>query len=249
MTLMHATKLPTNAGSMLTVSNLRCNYGSVIALKDISLTVNHGEIVSIIGANGAGKTSLLHCLAGTHTPSSGSIFFRENEITRTNAPERVASGIALVPEGRQIFPKLTVKENLELGAYLRNDTAEIEHDLKRAYDLFPILHERNKQLGGTLSGGEQQMLAIARALLGNPSLLLMDEPSMGVAPILVAKIFQAIKELNHRGITIVLVEQNARSALRLAHRAYVIETGEIVLEGNASDLLKDPRVEDAYLGG
>jgi branched-chain amino acid transport system ATP-binding protein len=249
MMLMPATSSPSTSTTMLEISELRCAYGNVEALKNISLNVNHGEIVSIIGANGAGKTSLLNCLAGTHTIAGGRVSFSHKEISHLSAPERVLAGIALVPEGRQIFSKLTVRENLELGAYLRKDKLEIQNDLKRTYELFPILEERSKQLGGTLSGGEQQMLAIARALLSNPSLLLMDEPSMGVAPILVAKIFKAIKELNRRGITIVLVEQNARSALRLADRAYVIETGQIVLSGTAAELLTDPGVVNAYLGG
>jgi branched-chain amino acid transport system ATP-binding protein len=204
--------------------------------------------VSIIGANGAGKTSLMKCLSGIHPVWEGEIRFQGENITPVAAPQRVARGMALVPEGRRIFPRLTVMENLDLGAYLRKDRAEIAADLEKVFELFPVLAERRTQAGGTLSGGEQQMLAIGRALMSRPSLLLMDEPSMGVAPLLVAKIFETVKSLNQAGLTILLVEQNARLALKVAHRAYVLEIGTITLEGSGAGLLEDERVQRAYLG-
>jgi len=235
-------------GPLLSVQGIFAGYGPIEALKGVSLNVQRGEIVTLIGANGAGKSSTLMCICGVHRARKGSIHFDGEEVTDEKPHSLVAKGLAQVPEGRKIFARMTVLENLELGAYLRKDVAGIKSDLDMVYTLFPILGERRKQLGGTLSGGEQQMLAIGRALMSKPKLLLMDEPSMGVAPILTAKIFDTIRELNKQGMTILLVEQNAHLALKLAHRGYVLETGEIVLEDKASSLLTDPRVKEAYLG-
>lgn len=236
------------AEPLLAVQNLRAGYGPIEALKGVSLNVCDGEIVTLIGANGAGKSSLLMCISGIHRPRAGKIIFGGADVTGEKSHELVRLGIAQVPEGRRIFPRLTVMENLELGAFLRRDAAGIKSDLDRVFSLFPILSERRKQLGGTLSGGEQQMLAIGRALMSKPKLLLMDEPSMGVAPLLTAKIFDTIRELNREGMTILLVEQNAHLALKIAGRGYVLETGEIVLEDQCGALLTDSRVREAYLG-
>jgi len=233
---------------LLSVENVHAGYGPIEAIKGVSLTVRRGEIVTIIGANGAGKTSTLMSISGVVRVSSGRIRFDGEDITELPAHALVARGLAQVPEGRRIFPRLTVLENLELGAYLRRDKAGIRADLDKVFTLFPILRERHTQAGGTLSGGEQQMLAIARALMSRPKLLLMDEPSMGVAPMLTARIFERIRELNREGMTILLVEQNAHLALQTAQRGYVLETGEIVLEDEASKLLANPRVREAYLG-
>ncbi len=232
----------------LTLHNVHAGYGAIEVLKGISLNVQFKEIVTLIGANGAGKTTTLHCVSALHRIRSGAINFAEVETTHYPAHQLVKLGIAHVPEGRKVFPRQTVQENLELGAFTRNDAAEIRIDLEKAFELFPILKERRFQLAGTLSGGEQQMLVIGRALMSRPKLLLLDEPSMGVAPILVQKIFETIKSLNQSGMTVFLIEQNAHLALQIAHRAYVMETGKIVLEGKGGDLLEDPRIREAYLG-
>lgn len=234
-------------GALLEVEGIRAGYGPIEALRGVSLSVEQGEIVTIIGANGAGKTSTLMCLSGILALRGGHVVFAGQDVRRVPAHERVKLGLAQVPEGRKIFSKLTVRENLELGAYLRRD-GEVAEDLLRIYDLFPILRDRGAQAGGTLSGGEQQMLAIGRALMSRPRMLLLDEPSMGVAPLLVAKIFEALGELNRQGMTMLLVEQNAHLALKLAHRGYVMETGEITLSDTADNLLCDARVREAYLG-
>jgi len=231
--------------SLLTVNNLQIAYGGIQAVKGISFTVNAGELVSLIGANGAGKTSTLNCLGGLLKPIAGEILYQGQNLLTIPTYDRVKHGLALVPEGRGIFSKLTVAENLRMGAYHRQ-LAEAELD--QAYQRFPRLYERKMQLAGTLSGGEQQMLAIVRALLSKPKLLLLDEPSMGLAPIMVEKIFATISEVTQEGVAVLLVEQNAKAALALAQRAYVMESGKITLEGNAKDLAADPRVRAAYLG-
>ncbi len=236
---------------MLVVKNLVTTYGPVTALKNISLHVGEGEIVCLIGANGAGKSSLMLSIMGLVKPRAGEILFERQPIQGKDPPEIVARGISLVPEGRQIFYPLTVEENLELGAYQRfkkEPKESIFHDLEQVYQLFPRLKERRRQLAGTLSGGEQQMLAIGRAFMAKPKLLMLDEPSLGLAPRLVDTILSAIKVLNKEGLTILLVEQNARKALSLAHRGYVLETGKIILQGRAEDLLADEDVRRAYLG-
>lgn len=233
---------------ILSVKNISAGYGPIEVLKGISAEIFPGELVTIIGANGAGKTSLLRAVSGLLKPKSGTVSFEGKEYQGTRACELVKRGLAHVPEGRRIFPRLTVRENLELGAYLQCDKATIAGDMDKIFRLFPILKDRLKQDGGTLSGGEQQMLAIGRALMSRPKVLLMDEPSMGVAPLLVRRIFDTIAELNATGMTILLVEQNAHLALKLATRGYVIETGRIVLQDAASKLLEDPRVRKAYLG-
>lgn len=235
-------------GPLLSIRDVVAGYGPIEALKGVSLDVHGGEIVTLIGANGAGKSSTLMCVSGLLRPRKGAVQFDGADITGFKPHTIVAEGLAQVPEGRKIFPRLSVLENLEMGAYLRRDKQAIKTDLEKVYHLFPILGERRRQYGGTLSGGEQQMLAIGRALMSRPKMLLMDEPSMGVAPILTAKIFATIRELNSEGMTILLVEQNAHLALKTAHRGYVIETGKIVLEDKAALLLKDPRVKEAYLG-
>jgi branched-chain amino acid transport system ATP-binding protein len=220
-----------------------------VPFKPLSIEVEQGSIVTLIGANGAGKTSTLKSISGLLKPRQGSIRFQDREISRL-APEKIVElGISQVPEGRRVFPGLTVLENLEMGAYLRKDKKEIQKDLSEIFDRFPRLQERRKQLAGTLSGGEQQMLAIGRALMARPKLMLMDEPSMGLAPLLVKEIFEIIKEINEKGTTILLIEQNANMALSIADRAYVIETGEIVLQGSADELLRSQEVKKAYLGG
>ncbi len=234
---------------LLTVEHLRAGYGPIEVLKDISLEVNEGEIVTMIGANGAGKTTTLMTISGAVRARAGRIVFQGAEIQNRPPHEIVRLGLCQSPEGRKIFPRLTVLENLELGAYTRNDTAGIKRDIDHAYELFPILRERKDQFGGTLSGGEQQMLAVARALLGRPKLLLLDEPSLGLAPLIVLKIFDVIRKLNaEEGMSVLIVEQNARLALKLAHRGYVMETGVITMSDKASSLLNDQRVKDAYLG-
>ena len=233
---------------LLKVENLNVHYGGIHALKGINLQVEENKIITLIGANGAGKSSTLRAISGLIDPSSGSIFYDGEDITSIKTTEKVKRGITLVPEGRRVFENLTVYENLQLGAYLRNDKEEIEKDVKYIYSLFPRLEERVWQLAGTLSGGEQQMLAIGRALMARPRLLMMDEPSLGLAPLLVKDIFDIINLLRERGNTILLVEQNARKALEIADYAYVLETGELVLEGPGRTLLEDQRVQEAYLG-
>jgi branched-chain amino acid transport system ATP-binding protein len=233
----------------LEIKDLRVHYGKIEAIKGISVTVNQGEIVTLIGANGAGKTTTLKTISGLRPVSSGSIVFDGEDISKLPAHERVKLGISQAPEGRGIFPGMTVLENLEMGKYhLKMRQAEINEDLEKVYMLFPRLKERVSQAGGTLSGGEQQMLAIGRALMARPKVLLLDEPSMGLAPQMIANIFRIITEINKQGVTILLVEQNAQQALSRAHRAYVLETGSITKEAKAKDLLNDPHVKAAYLG-
>ena len=238
----------TNSEPILELIGVCSGYGQIEVLRDISIKVMPGEIVTIIGANGAGKTSTLLSISGINKIWSGSIRFFGTEIQDLPSHQLVGMGIAQVPEGRKIFPRLTVFENLELGAYTRSDPAEFKRGAEEVFELFPILRDRRSQPGGTLSGGEQQMLAIGRALMSRPKLLLLDEPSMGVAPLVIAKIFETLAALNRSGVTILLVEQNAHVALKLAHRAYVMETGAISFEDQAAKLLDDPRVKDAYLG-
>jgi branched-chain amino acid transport system ATP-binding protein len=235
--------------SLLEVSNLDVFYGAVHALKGVSLNVAAGEIVTLIGANGAGKTTLLRTISGLVPAKSGSITFEGKDITRTPAHEIVGLGISQSPEGRMVFANLSVEDNLELGAYLRKDRAAITRDRDEAFRLFPRLLERRKQSAGTLSGGEQQMLAIARALMSRPKLLLLDEPSLGLAPLLVREIFKTVVEINRAGMTVLLVEQNAHMALSIAQRGYVLETGHVRLEDKASNLLANDEVRRAYLGG
>lgn len=233
---------------MLNISGLSTSYGSIKAIKGIDLDVPEGSIVSLIGANGAGKTTTMQSLVGLLKPQAGQIKFLDKEI-RGLAPHKIVNlGISLVPEGRKILSGMTVLENLEMGAYQRRDK-EISADLDKVFKRFPILEERKQQLGGTLSGGQQQMLAIGRALMARPKLLLLDEPSMGLAPLVVADIFKVIQEINQEGTTILLVEQNVRQALKIAHYAYVLETGKIVLHGKAEEVAQNPRVMEAYLGG
>ena len=234
---------------MLEIKNIDVHYGVIHVLKGISFKVNDGEIVTLIGANGAGKTTTLRTISGLKKPTNGTILLDGEDITAVSAQERVKRGISHVPEGRRIFPDMTVLENLELGAYLRKDKEEIAKDLKMVYERFPILSDRKKQLAGTLSGGEQQMLAIGRALMSRPKILFLDEPSMGLAPFLVQEIFNIIKDINKAGTTILLVEQNASMALQIANRAYVLETGSIVLSGTAAELMQSDDIKKAYLGG
>lgn len=234
---------------MLTVKSLDVYYGKIQALKGISLEVDEGEIVTLIGANGAGKTTLLRTISGLIRPKNGEILYQGKRIDSLSAEAIVKLGISHVPEGRRIFPNLTVLENLEMGAFLRKDRDGIAKDQEKVFTLFPRLKERLKQQAGTLSGGEQQMLAMGRALMARPKLLLLDEPSMGLAPLLVKTIFEIIKEINAGGTTILLVEQNAHMALSIAHQAYVIETGRVVLTGTPEELHKSEQVQSAYLGG
>ena len=234
---------------MLQIEAIDVYYGAIHALKRLSLNVEEGSIVTLIGANGAGKTTTLKTISGLLRPKAGRILFNNNDITRTPPEKIVGLGISQVPEGRRVFPSLSVLENLEMGAYLRKDKKAIAVDMENVFSRFPRLRERSKQLAGTLSGGEQQMLAIGRALMARPVLMLMDEPSMGLAPLLVKEIFSIIKEINERGTTILLVEQNANMALSIADKAYVIETGQIVLEGSARELMNSEEVKKAYLGG
>lgn len=233
----------------LEVKDLHVHYGKIEAIKGVSVVVNEGEIVTLIGANGAGKTTMLKTISGLRPVSSGQILFDGQDISKMPAHDRVELGLSQAPEGRGIFPGMTVLENLEMGKYHRkNRKAEMKEDLEKVYHLFPRLLERIDQAGGTLSGGEQQMLAIGRALMARPKVLLLDEPSMGLAPLMIANIFRIITEINNLGTTILLVEQNAQQALQRAHRAYVLETGNVVKEAKASDLLNDPAVRAAYLG-
>ena len=233
---------------MLKVEKLNVHYGNIHALKEISFEVPKGEIVTLIGANGAGKTSTLQAISGMIKVSSGTITLKGKPITHEEAHKLVPLGMAHVPEGRRVFAQMSVEENLELGAYTIKDKKQIASDIEKMYKRFPRLKERRKQLAGTMSGGEQQMLAMARALMSRPEIILMDEPSMGLAPILVQEIFEIIKEINADGTTVLLVEQNANRALQIAHRAYVLETGEIVLSGEGKDLLRNEQVKKAYLG-
>jgi len=233
----------------LEIKDLRVHYGKIEAIKGVSVVVNQGEIVTLIGANGAGKTTILKTISGLRNVSSGDITFDGKSINKIPAHERVDLGISQVPEGRGIFPGMTVLENLEMGKFNRKDRkAEMDEDLDRVYTLFPRLKERATQAGGTLSGGEQQMLAMGRALMARPKVLLLDEPSMGLAPQMIANIFRIITEINKQGVTILLVEQNAQQALQRADRAYILETGNVTKEAAASDLLNDPAVREAYLG-
>jgi len=234
---------------LLDVQNLDVHYGAIHALRNASLQVYPGELVCLIGANGAGKTTLLKSVAGLLKSTGGSLRFAGGDITHAEAHTLPAQGLALAPEGRGIFPYMSVLENLQMGAYHRNDKEEIARDLTHALELFPRLAERRQQQAGTLSGGEQQMVAMARALLSKPRLLLLDEPSMGLAPLLVQKIFEVIQKINQEGVSVLLVEQNAFAALSLANRGYVMEHGEIILQGDAQQLLHDPAVKSAYLGG
>ena len=234
--------------SLLTVTKLRAGYGPIDALHDIDLSVEDGEIVALIGANGAGKSSTLNSICGLVRIRSGSVTFDGQDLARVPAHEIVKLGLAQSPEGRKIFPRLTVLENLQMGAFTRRDKAEIAADIEKMYALFPILKERKGQAGGLLSGGQQQMLAIARALMARPKLLLLDEPSLGLAPQIVSQIFGVIRDLNQQGMSILLVEQNARMALKVAHRGYVLETGRVTMSDKADVILNDPRVRAAYLG-
>jgi branched-chain amino acid transport system ATP-binding protein len=233
---------------LLKLDNIKTYYGNIRALKGISIEVDENEIVCLIGGNGAGKSTTLMTISGVLTPVEGDIFFQGQSIVGVRADNIVRMGICQVPEGRMIFPLLTVMENLDLGAYLRKDKEGIKEALNRVFELFPAMSERRKQYGGTLSGGEQQMLAMARALMGRPKLLLLDEPSLGLAPILVDSIFETIRQINEQGTTILLVEQNAQLALQFSDRGYVLETGEIALAGASEDLLTDEQVRKAYLG-
>lgn len=234
---------------MLEVRDLNVYFGVIHALKGISFSVNEGEIVTLIGANGAGKTTSLRAISGLIKARSGDILLNGQSIINMSAKDRVKNGIVHVPEGRHVFTEMTVLENLELGAYLRRDKAGIAQDIKQVYKHFPILHERRKQAAGTLSGGEQQMLAIGRALMSKPKILFLDEPSMGLAPLLVQEIFSIIKMINEAGTTILLVEQNANMALQIANRAYVLENGSIRVSGSGQELLKSDAIKKAYLGG
>ena len=232
---------------MLRLEDVSVSYGMIDALKGISLIVERGEIVALIGANGAGKSTTLMSISGISALRSGKIWYEGSTISGWQTHKIVRMGVSQVPEGRRIFPRMTVRENLEMGAFSRKKQ-ELSSDMGRVFEMFPVLSERSNQLGGTLSGGEQQMLAIGRALMSRPRLLLLDEPSLGLAPIIVSRIFKIIKEINQQGTTILLVEQNAKAALRLAHRAYVMESGKIVMQGESSVLAKDPGIKKAYLG-
>ena len=233
---------------MLEVKNVEVAYGKIVAVKDVSLTVNKGEIVTLIGSNGAGKSTTLRTISGLIKPRSGEILFEGNRIDGVPGHDIVGMGICHSPEGRRIFPRMTVRENLELGVFLRNDKAAVAADFERVLALFPRLKERVEQRAGTMSGGEQQMLAVGRAIMGSPKLLLLDEPSMGLAPVLVEMIFETITKIREQGITILLIEQNANAALEVADRAYVLESGNVKMSGKASDLRKDDAVTKAYLG-
>jgi branched-chain amino acid transport system ATP-binding protein len=234
--------------ALLELNNVHAYYGKIHALKGISITVNSGEIVTLIGSNGAGKTTTLRTIAGLMQPRQGSVMFAGENVYLSKPYEIISKGISMVPEGRGIFAKMTVVENLQMGAFYRNDREAIQKDIEYAYELFPRLGERRKQLAGTMSGGEQQMLSTARALMAKPKLILMDEPSMGLAPVLVDLIFETIQRINQEGVTVLLVEQNALMSLGIAHRGYVLQTGEIVLSDDAKSLKNNPSVQKAYLG-
>ena len=233
---------------MLKVTDLNVNYGAIHAIHNVSLTVNEGEIVTLIGANGAGKTTILHTITGLQKAASGSVLFEGTDLLTTEPHRIVTMGMAHVPEGRHVFAQMTVTENLEMGAFFRRDREQIEKDMADVLRRFPRLAERSRQLAGTLSGGEQQMLAVGRALMSHPRILLLDEPSMGLSPLLVKEIFTTIEEVNREGVTILLVEQNAKMALSIANRAYVLETGDVVMEGEGQAMLRDDNVRKAYLG-
>ena len=233
---------------MLKVRDLVVAYGGIEALKGISIDVPDGQIITLIGANGAGKSTLLRTIMGLEKAKSGTITYNDEELTSLNSQHIVERGITLVPEGRRIFPNLTVLENLKVGAYLRKDKAGIAEDIKRIYELFPRLEERNWQMAGTLSGGEQQMLAVGRAMMCRPKLIMMDEPSLGLAPLVIKEIFRIIQRINEAGTTVLLVEQNANMALKVAHKAYVLETGRIRMEGTGRELLENEEIKEAYLG-
>ncbi len=233
---------------MLKINDLHVHYGGIHALRGIDINVEKGKIISLIGANGAGKSTTLRTIMSLENPSNGSIIYNGENITNKKTKDIVANGIVLVPEGRRIFPNLTVKENLILGAYLQKDKKQIQEDIEKIYDLFPRLKEREWQKAGTMSGGEQQMLAVGRALMTKPEIMMMDEPSLGLAPLIVKDIFDIIKKINNEGVTILLIEQNAKAALEISDYAYVLETGKIVLEGKGKDLLNDENVKSAYLG-
>lgn len=233
-------------GDILRIENLKVNYGGIEAVKGIDVHVAEGEIVTLIGANGAGKSTTLRTISGLVKPREGRILFQDEEITGHDPSQIVGKGITMVPEGRRIFPDMTVKENLRIGAYLRSD--DLTKDYEEVYALFPRLKEREWQAGGTLSGGEQQMLAVGRALMARPKLMMLDEPSLGLAPLVVKDIFEIIKRINLQGVTILLIEQNANMALQIAHHAYVLETGRVTMEGTGEKLLKDERIREAYLG-
>ena len=234
---------------MLRVENLAVNYGMINAVRGVNFEVNQGEIVSLIGANGAGKSTILRTVSGLIKPASGTLTYEGQNITKNNAQKIVQLGISHVPEGRHVFKGLSVRENLEMGAFLRKDRANIEEDIQAVYDRFPVLGERQKQDASTLSGGEQQMLAMGRALMSKPKLLLLDEPSMGLAPIFIQEIFNIIQQIQAQGTTVLLIEQNAKMALSIASRGYVLETGKIVLSGTGQELLESDAVQKAYLGG
>ena len=234
--------------AMLEIKDIEVYYGMIQAIKGISFEVNEGEVIALIGANGAGKTTTLHTITGLLSPKKGSVIFEGKDITKVPAHKIVSLGIAHVPEGRRVFAELTVYENLKMGAYTRKDKDEIEKTLEMVYKRFPRLEERKNQLAGTLSGGEQQMLAMGRALMSHPKIIVMDEPSMGLSPIFVSEIFEIIKEISEEGTTVLLVEQNAKKALSIANRAYVLETGNIVLSGDANVLMNDESIKKAYLG-
>ncbi len=233
---------------LLELENVTLLYGRIEALHGISLTVGEGEIVALIGANGAGKSTTMRAISGLRPVAHGTVRFEGQDITKLRADLRVVRGVSQSPEGRGIFPGMTVRENLDMGAYTRRNRVEINQDLERVFTLFPRMKEREKQVGGTLSGGEQQMLAVGRALMSRPKLMLLDEPSMGLAPMLIQQIFDIVVEINQQGTTVLLVEQNAQQALSRAHRGYVLETGRIVKSGTGAELLHDPAVKDAYLG-
>ena len=234
--------------AMLEVKDIQVAYGVILAIKGVSFHVNKGEVIALIGANGAGKTTILHTVSGLIAPKSGSVIFEGKDITKIPGHKIVSMGMAHVPEGRRVFAQLTVLQNLKMGAYTRKDKQEIQQTLEMVFERFPRLKERQSQLAGTLSGGEQQMLAMGRALMSHPSIILMDEPSMGLSPIFVNEIFDIIQEVSKSGTTVLLVEQNAKKALSIADRAYVLETGKIVLEGKASELLENDAIKKAYLG-
>lgn len=234
--------------ALLEVKDLKVNYGLIAAVKGVSFEVNEGEIVSLIGANGAGKTTIMQAISGLLPKSGGSVFFDGEDITHLPAHKLIAKGLTQVPEGRRVFQELSVKDNLSLGAYSVKDSKKVKEAYEKVYEIFPLLKERSKQVSGTLSGGEQQMLAVARALMSSPKMLLLDEPSMGLSPLLVNVIFDVIKSINEAGTTVFVVEQNAQKALKIANRAYVLETGLIALEGTGQELLQDEKIKIAYLG-
>lgn len=234
---------------MLSVKNVNVFYGAIHAIKDISFEVEQGEIVTLIGANGAGKTTILHTISGLLKPKSGEIFFQDQNITGVAPHKILKRGLAQVPEGRRVFADMTVLENLEMGAYARSNQGEVQKDLEMVFERLPRLKERRRQAAGTLSGGEQQMLAIGRAIMSKPQMMLLDEPTMGLSPLLVQEIFDIIREVNRSGVTVLLVEQNAKMALELANRAYVLETGSVAMSGEAAALAENEKVKNAYLGG